>query len=66
MGDNRHFGLAAAVLGQIVLPLALAYAILRSIVANGRRLVNRPQLCPALAHPWEEDAAIALGGAKKH
>ena len=66
MGNDRHFGLVAAVLQQIALPLALAYCILRAIVANGSRLVNRPQLCPKLAHPWDEDAAIAPGGAQRH
>ena len=64
--DHRHAGLVAAVLQQVVLPLALAYGILLAIVANGRRLVNRPQLCPRLAHPWQHDGAVELGGAMKH
>ena len=59
-------GVSAAVLQQVVLPLGLAFLIMRAIVANGRRLVNRPQLCPGLAHPWGGDAAVDPGGAKKH
>lgn len=66
LGGHGYFGLVAAFLSQVVVPLALAFAILRAIVANGRRLVNRPQLCPKLAHPWGEDAAVEPGGAKKH
>ena len=65
-GAYSTWGLLAAVFQQVLLPLGLAYVILRAIVANGRRLVDRPQLCPFLAHPWGEDAAVVLGGAEKH
>lgn len=64
--DYKPFGLVAALLQQVAVPLSFAYFILRSIARNGRRLVNRPQLCPGLAHPWLQDAAVHPGGAQKH
>lgn len=65
-GGEGIVGVSVAFLQQVVLPLGLAFLIMRAIVANGRRLVNRPQLCPRLAHPWSDDAAVDPGGAKKH
>ncbi|KAK9805735.1 hypothetical protein WJX73_003446 [Symbiochloris irregularis] len=65
-GGEGVIGVSAALLQQVVLPLGLAFLIMRAIAANGRRLVNRPQLCPRLAHPWADDAAVDPGGAKKH
>ena len=59
-------GASVAFLQQVVLPLGLAFLIMRAIASNGRRLVNRPQLCPRLAHPWSDDAAVDPGGVKKH
>ena len=59
-------GALAIFVQQVVLPLGLAYFIMKNIVKNGKRLVNRPQLCPDLSHPWKQDAAVAPGGLKKH
>ena len=56
----------ATAIQQVLLPCALAWFILKSIVRNGKRLVNRPQLCPGLTHPWLKDAAVVEGGAMKH
>ena len=41
-----------AAVQSVLLPLALTGAILAALVRNGRRLVNRPQLCPDLTQPW--------------
>ena len=65
-GGEGVAGVSAAVVQQVALPLGLAFFIVRAIVANGKRLVNRPQLCPRLAHPWTEDAAVDPGGAQRH
>jgi hypothetical protein len=40
-------------LAQLVLaPVLVAAALLFLVVKNGKALVCRPQLCPALSQPW--------------
>lgn len=49
MGDHS----AVSVLFQsVLLPLAVAAALLYVLVKNGRSMVDRPQLRPELCQPW--------------
>jgi len=50
--QGRQEASAAGVTQSVLLPLALAGAILVAVVRNGRGLVNKPQLCPKLVQPW--------------
>lgn len=49
---NTHTGSIdlAAVGKHVLAPLLLAAGLLMLVVKNGRQLVDRPQLCPQLAH----------------
>ncbi|KAK9821743.1 hypothetical protein WJX81_001555 [Elliptochloris bilobata] len=52
MATGRHEASVAGAAQLVLLPLALAGAILAALVRNGSRLVNCPQLCPDLTQPW--------------
>ena len=50
--QGRQEASVVGVTQSVLLPLALAGAILAAVVRNGRGLVNKPQLCPKLVQPW--------------
>jgi len=43
---------AAYVVQAVLLPVLLAVSLLQLVVKNGKKWVDKPQLCPTLSQPW--------------
>ncbi|GFH10532.1 SAC domain-containing protein, partial [Haematococcus lacustris] len=59
-------GVVTLGMSHVVLPFALGLGLFALIVENGKRLVNKPQLCPQLAATVEKGRGGSSSSSKMH
>lgn len=50
--QGKGEGGIGSVVQTVLLPIILAITLLQLVVKNGKKWVDKPQLCPDMSQPW--------------